>query len=140
MAPSPASGSGKRKSPYDLSSSPDKRQNTYNSPDPAEIDTAFMNEVVYDGSKEPFPQRPAYDKGLYDLYKKNHKLVKSLLKVLDKHASVSKELRNMQQKDQEAMKVPVPDRVMVALVGSTAAGEHRSAFFLCSNSVLTKDR
>lgn len=123
MAPSSASGSGKRKFPYDNSSSPGRRPNMHNSPEPTEVDAALMNEVVYDGSKEPFPQRPAYDKGLYDLYKKNHKLVKSLLKVLDKHSSVSKELQNMQWKAQEAMKLPVPERVMVALVGSTAAGK-----------------
>ena len=130
MVPPSASGSGKRKYPYDNSSSPDKRQNMYNSPEPAEVDAALMNEVVYDGSKEPFPQRPAYDKGLYDLYKKNHKLVKSLLKILDKHSSVSKELQNMQWKAQEAMKLPVPDRVMVALVGSTAAGKLLILLFL----------
>lgn len=130
MASSSASGSGKRKYPCDNSSRPDKRQNTNNSPDPAEVDADFMNEVVYDGPKEPFPQRPAYDKGLYNLYKKNHKLVKSLLKVLDKHSSVSKELQNMQWKAQEAMKVPVPERVMVALVGGTGAGKHSFAFFI----------
>jgi hypothetical protein len=129
MAPPPASGSDKRKYPYDNSSSPDKRNHIYNSPEPAEVDAAFMNEVVYDGSKEPFPQRPAYDKGLYDLYKKNKKLVKQLLQLLDKHSSASKELQNMQWKAQEAMKLPVPDRVMVALVGGTAAGKHR--FVLC---------
>jgi hypothetical protein len=137
MVPPPVSGSGKRKYPYNDSSSPDKRQNTYSSPEPAEVDAAFMNEVVYDGSKEPFPQRPAYDKGLYDLHKKNQRLVKSLLNVLDKHSSVSKELRNMQCKAQEAMKVPVPDRVMVALVGGTGAGMRPAS--LVSDSVLTRD-
>ena len=97
-----------------------------------------MNEVVYDGSKEPFPQRPAYDKGLYDLHKKNQKLVKSLLNVLDKHSSVSKQLRNMQWKAQEALKVPVPDRAMVALVGGTGAGKRPAS--LVSDSVLTRNR
>jgi hypothetical protein len=81
-----------------------------------------MNEVVYDGSKEPFPQRPAYDKGLYDVYKKNRKLVEQLLAILNKHTDVSKELQNMQSKAHEGVKVPVPDRVMVALVGGTGAG------------------
>ena len=130
MAPPASSGSGKREHSYDDTSSPNKRQNMYTSPEPAEVDAALMNEVVYDGSKESFPQRPAYDKALYELYKKNRKLVKSLLKVLDKHSQVSKELQNIQWKAQEAMKLPVPERPMVALVGGTGAGKHRFASYL----------
>lgn len=94
------------------------------SPDPTEDEANVEDEVVYDGSKEPFPKRPAYDKALYDLLKKDQKLVKKLLKVIDQHAHVSKELQNMQAKAREAIKLPTPDRVMVALVGGTGAGEH----------------
>jgi hypothetical protein len=121
--PAASSGSGKRKHQYDNSSSPNKQQRIFTSPQLSDDDdTQGMNEVVYDGSKEPFPQRPAYDKGLYDVYKKNRKLVEQLLAILNKHTDVGKELQNMQSKAHEGVKVPVPDRVMVALVGGTGAG------------------
>jgi ABC-type glutathione transport system ATPase component len=123
MAPSAAGGSGKRKQTYDDTRSPDKRRKMYMSPELTEVDADSLNEVVHNGSKEPFPQRPAYDKGLYSLYKKNQKLVNQLLKVLKPHASVSKELQNMLAKAEEAMELPVPERVMVALVGGTGAGK-----------------
>jgi hypothetical protein len=99
------------------------------SPEPTRADIPPTNEAVYDGSKEPFPPRPAYDKGLYDVFKKNRKLAEQLLKVLDKHAHASKELQNMQLKAREAVKLPTPDRVMVALVGGTGAGKYPQVFY-----------
>lgn len=128
MAPAAGSSSGKRRYLYDDRSTPIKRLSTFMSPDPTEHDAQELNEVVHDGSKEPYPQRPAYDIALYNLLNKNQKLVKQLLNVIDQHAHISKELQNMQTKAREAVRLPTPDRVMVALVGGTGAGKESESF------------
>jgi ABC-type glutathione transport system ATPase component len=123
MAPPAASSdSGKRKHQYDENASANKHQRI--SPQNSEDDASGMNEAVHDGSMEPFPQRPAYDKGLHDVYKKNKMLAVQLLTIFNKYSHISKELQNMQSKAVEAVKLHVPDRVMVALVGGTGAGKH----------------
>ncbi|GAB7327258.1 hypothetical protein MBLNU13_g11149t1 [Cladosporium sp. NU13] len=134
------SGADKRKHPYDDNTPRHvKRERMSDFPEPAKVDTSLMNEVVCDGSQGSFPYCPAYDKALYNINDECRKLLKDFCKALEPHASVSKEARNMLSKAEEAMKLPVPERVMVALLGNTGAGKSSVACRLTDEPEMAKE-
>lgn len=86
------------------------------------MDDCSANELPSSGSGEPFPARPAFDAEVYSLLTEFVNLVKQMRRELMSHASVSKELQNMVFKADALQKLPVPEKMMVALVGATGDG------------------
>lgn len=113
----PKSEANKRKHPGDDAPS------TANRPATSGIDDDFVDDLPSDDTEEAFPTRPAFDPKVYKLLLECVDLVKRTRNELSKHTSASKDLENMLSKAYALQKLPVPKRLMVALVGATGDGE-----------------
>jgi hypothetical protein len=90
------------------------------------------DDTPYDEATEAFPHYAAFDQALHTLDEETVLLATKLRKTLEEHASVSESLQNMKLKIDEAVEPPEPERLMIAMVGATGAGNIFRAFVPCS--------